>query len=258
MARGNSRADSEYANPFGEPKTPKGKKPKGGFAPADLKYGSDPMMKTIGPNAARALIDETIARGEMYANQNETASQREKVAFDSGKEFAIQAKALLADFTIDGRYKGKAGEVVFEAVNRSDGRVESEYKLSPEIGVIRKLQQLADKTYSVGNIWTDDQATIDRKAIMSPEAKASAVAEDNRQYYTSPGGLSSIIVAGRREDINEAASLGAGLRAGGLTEGDIKKISILVTKGKRDRELDRYIRDKDNAGEYNVSFRLRK
>jgi hypothetical protein len=257
MARGNSRADIEYSNPFGEAKYARGEKPKGGFTPADLKYGSDPMMKTIGPNASRQLIDDTIARGEMYANQDEAASNREKAAFDAGKDFATQAKSLLADFTIDGRYKGKGEGKVFEAVSRESGKVVGEYNLSPEISVIRQLQQMADKNYSLGSIWTDDQATIDRKAIMSPEDKVFAVQEDNRQYYTSPGGLSSIIVAGRRQDINEAASLGAGLRAGGMTPGDMKKISILVRKAGQDRELDRYIRDKDNAGEYNVGFRVR-
>lgn len=38
----------------------------------------------------------------------------------------------------------------------------------------------------------------------------------------------------------------------------MKKISILVGKARQDRVLDRYIRDKDNAGEYGVSFRVRK
>jgi hypothetical protein len=259
MARGNSRAESEYANPFGAAKYAKGEEPKtGGFSANELKYGSDSMMKTIGPRATRAQIDETIARGEMYANQDENASQREKAVFDSAKEFASQAKSLLADFTIDGRYKGKGEKKVFEAVSMESGQVVSEYELDPDIAVIRQLQQLADKSYAIGSLWTDDQATIDRKAIMSPEARGKAIQEDNREYYTSPGGLSSIIVAGRRQDINEAASLGAGLRAGGMTEGDLKKISILVGKARQDRVLDRYIRDKDNAGEYGVSFRVRK
>jgi hypothetical protein len=259
MARGNSRAESEYANPFGAAKYAKGEEPKtGGFSANDLKYGSDAMMKTIGPNASRTQIDDTIARGEMYANQDEAASQREKAVFDTAKDFASKAKSLLADFTIDGRYKGKGQKKVFEAVSRETGQVVGEYELEPAIAAIRELQQLADKSYSIGNIWTDDQARIDSKAIMSPEARSRAIQEDNREYYTSPGGLSSIIVAGRRQDINEAASLGAGLRAGGMTEGDLKKISILVRKGNQDRELDRYIRDKDNAGDYNIGFRVRK
>lgn len=268
MARGNSRAASEFSkadrgkdkayNPGNFRRTVEANAARDAIKESELKYGSDAMMKTIGPRATRAQIDETIARGEMYANQDENASQREKAVFDSAKEFASKAKSILADFTIDGRYKGKGEKKVFEAVDRNTGKVVSEYELDPDIARIRELQQMADQSYAIGSLWTDDQATIDRKAILSPEARAKAIQEDNREYYTSPGGLSSIIVAGRRQDINEAASLGAGLRAGGLTEGDMKKISILVGKARQDRTLDRYIRDKDNAGEYGVSFRVRK
>lgn len=229
MARGNSRAQSEAPSTSGK-----------GF------------KDQLTAKATKADVKAAIAMGDAYSKSNSNA--REDANFNEAKEFATKAKALLDQFDDNGKFIGKGNGLTIVAESRSTGRVESEYKFNEADAAIYKLSRMVDKTFAVAKLWNREVADSE-KAIMSPKDRKAAIKKDEDYYYANPAGLSPQVVAIHREIINERAALGAGLQSGGLDEKDIKKMSVLSGLEKGNREIQRLIRDMDDAAEYGVRFK---